>query len=441
MAARTFKGGVHPYDGKDLSKDVNTASLLPKGDLVYPMSQHIGAPAKAVVAKGDKVLVGQKIGEASGNLSANVISSVSGTVKAVEPRLTVAGTMVESVVIENDKEYTTIEGLGEKRDYTKLSKKEIREIIKEAGIVGMGGAGFPTHVKLTPENDAAIDYVIVNGSECEPYLTSDYRMMVEEPERIITGLKIVLRLFENAKGVIAVEDNKKDAIAKLTELAASEDRIEVMALKTKYPQGAERQLMYAVTKRETNASMHPADAGCIVNNVDTMISIAFAVAESTPLVRRIITVSGDAITSPVNFNVLTGTNYAELVEAAGGFKEKPAKLISGGPMMGQAIYSLDLPVTKTSSALLAFVRDEEAESVESPCIRCGRCVAVCPSRLLPNRLTQLSLRSDYEGFEKMYGLECCECGSCSYVCPSKRHLTQAIKQGKKAVMDLHKKNK
>ena len=441
MAALTFKGGVHPFEGKSLSKDVNTASLLPKGDLVYPMSQHIGAPAKAVVAKGDKVLVGQKIGEADGNLSAHVISSVSGTVKAVEPRLTVAGTMVESVIIENDNEYTTIEGLGEKRDYTKLSKKEIREIIKEAGIVGMGGAGFPTHVKLTPQDDAAIDYVIVNGSECEPYLTSDYRMMVEEPERIITGLKIVLRLFENAKGVIAIEDNKKDAIAKLSELAANEDRIEVKTLKTKYPQGAERQLMYAVTKRETNASMHPADAGCIVNNVDTMISIAFAVAESTPLVRRIVTVSGDAITSPVNFNVLTGTNYAELVEAAGGFKEKPAKLISGGPMMGQAIYSLDIPVTKTSSGLLAFIRDEEAEMPESPCIRCGRCVAACPSRLLPNRLTQLALRSDYEGFEKMYGLECCECGSCSYVCPSRRHLTQAIKQGKKAVMDLHKNNK
>ena len=439
MGNATFKGGVHMYDGKDLSKDKQTKILMPKGEMVYPMSQHIGAPAKPIVTVGDAVLVGQKIGEATGFVSANVISSVSGTVKAVEPRMMVNGEKVLSVVVTNDEQYQTVEGFGEKRDYTKLSKEDIRNIVKEAGIVGLGGAGFPTHIKLTPKDDAAIDYVIVNAAECEPYLTSDYRMLLEEPERLVLGLKIILSLFEKAKGVIAIEDNKPAAIARLNDLVKNEKRISVKVMQTKYPQGAERQIINVVTGRKINSGMLPSDAGCIVDNVDTVISVCLAVAESTPLIRRIITVTGDAVKEPQNFIVKTGTSYSELAEAAGGFTVQPKKLISGGPMMGTAMYDINVPVTKNTSALLAFAEDEIGETPASPCIRCGRCVAVCPSRLVPQKMMEAALRFENDNFVGLDGMECYECGSCSYVCPASRRLTQAFKQTRRSVMESRKK--
>lgn len=438
MGRSTFPGGIHTYDGKELSMDKPTAVLLPKGDLVFPLSQHIGAPAKPVVAKGDKVLVGQKIGEAGGFVSSNIISSVSGTVKEIEKRLTVQGTMVESIVIENDHEYRTVEGFGAERDYAAMSKEEIRSIVKDAGIVGLGGAGFPTHVKLAPKDDSKIDYVIVNGAECEPYLTSDYRMMLEQPERIIGGLKIMLKVFEKAKGIIAIEDNKPEAIRKIKELTAKENRIEVVALKTKYPQGGERQLVYAVTGRKLNSKKLPSDVGCVVDNVDTVLSIYMAVAKSTPLIRRIITVSGDAVKYPQNFNVAIGIDYWELLEAAGGFIDKPEKIVSGGPMMGNAMYNCNVPVTKVSSAFLGFLKDKAAVE-ESPCIRCGKCVIACPLELMPFELAALSNRSDEAGFVKFDGVECCGCGCCSYVCPAKRSLTQSIMQMRATVLAKKKK--
>ena len=437
--AGSFQGGIHPYEGKELTQDKPIMILKPTGDLVYPMAQHIGAPAKPIVAKGDKVVVGQKIGEANGFVSANVICSVSGTVKAVEPRLTVTGAKVESIIVENDNEYTTIEGMGQLRDYTKLSKAEIRDIVKEAGIVGMGGAGFPAHVKLTPKEDKVIDYVIVNGSECEPYLTSDYRMMLEQPEKIVAGLKIVLSLFDQAKGIIAIEDNKPKAIQILQELTSKEPRVEVRVVKTKYPEGSERQLIYATVGRKINFSTLPLDVGCIVHNVDTIISIYGAVAESTPLLRRIITVSGNAIKNPVNFMVPTGVQYTELIEAAGGFVGQVKKLISGGTMMGQAIYSLEVPVTKTSSALLAFLEDEVESIPESPCIHCGSCVKVCPCHLVPQKMVQCASRGDKEGFVKLYGMECYECGSCTYVCPAGIFLTQSFKEMRRSIIEDRKK--
>ncbi len=433
MGLATFKGGVHPYEGKELSEHKPVQILMPKGDLVYPMSQHIGAPAIPLVKKGDKVLAGQKIGEASGFISANVICSVSGTVKAVEPRRVANGAMVNSIVVENDGEYTAVVGLGADRDPAKLSKQEIRDIVKEAGIVGLGGAGFPTHVKLAPKDESKIEYILVNGAECEPYLTSDYRLMMEEPEKLVGGLKVILQLFDNAKGVIGIENNKPEAIKKLQELVKDESRIEVCPLQTKYPQGGERSLIYAVTGRKVNSSMLPADAGCIVDNVDTVISVYNAVCKTTPLMRRVVTVTGDAIANPQNFQVKIGTNMQELIEAAGGFKTEPEKLIAGGPMMGMALFGTDIPVTKTNSALLCMSKDEVAANAETPCIRCGKCVSVCPSHIVPVKMMKAALKGDCEAFEKVGGMECMECGSCTFICPAKRPLTQAFKEMRKTV--------
>jgi electron transport complex protein RnfC len=439
MGLATFKGGIHPNEGKELSENKPVQVLQPKGEMVFPLSQHIGAPAKPLVAAGDQVLVGQKIGEPGGFISACVISSVSGTVKTIEPRMVANGSMVPSVIIENDGKYQTVEGFGKERDPKTLSKEEIRTIVKEAGVVGLGGAGFPTHVKLTPKDESKIDTIIVNGAECEPYLTSDYRMMLEEPESIIKGLNIILQLFDNAKGVIGIESNKPEAIKLMTELVKDEPRITVCPLQTKYPQGGERTLIYAVTGRKINSTMLPADAGCMVDNVDTVISIYNAVAKGIPLIRRIITVTGDAITNPQNYNVRIGTNYSELIEASGGFNTEPEKVISGGPMMGQALFNFNIPVTKTSSALTCMTNDEVAGNAPSACIRCGRCVKVCPGNIVPQMLMEAAERSDMERFVKLNGMECCECGCCAYICPARRPLTQAFKEMRKEVAASRKK--
>ncbi len=348
MGLLTFKGGVHPYDGKELSKDKPIKSVSPKGDLVYLLSQHIGAPAKPIVAKGDHVLAGQKIAEPGGFVSSPVHASVSGTVKAIEPRLTVTGAMVPAIIVENDQKYEEVEFSGVEK-VEDLSKDEVIKRIQEGGVVGMGGAGFPTHVKLSPKDPDKIEYVLINGVECEPYITSDYKRMMDEPQLVIAGLKTILYLFDNAKGYICIEDNKPDCIKKMEELVKSEPRIEVKALQTKYPQGAERSLIYATTGREVNSGMLPADAGCVVDNVETAVAAYKAVVLGRPLMHKIITVTGDAIADPQNFAVCTGTIYEELVEEAGGFKQEPEKIISGGPMMGQGLFSMQVPVTKSSS--------------------------------------------------------------------------------------------
>lgn len=439
MLRFTFRGGIHPNDGKALSKDKPIREALPKGELVYPLSQHIGAPAKAIVAKGDHVLAGQKIAEAGGFVSANIFASVSGTVKAIEARLGVAGGMQESIIIENDGLYEEVE-FSPERKLADISGKEIIEIIKEAGIVGMGGAGFPTHVKYMPKDPSAIDYIIVNCAECEPYLTSDYRRMMEEPEKIVGGLQAAMKIFDGrAKGVLAVEDNKKDAAAKLREAAKGIPDIEVVELKTKYPQGAERQLIFAVTGRQINSSMLPADAGCVVNNCDTIHAIYEAVHFGRPVMKKVMTITGNAIKEPQNLRVRTGTNFRELIEEAGGFTSEPEKIIAGGPMMGIPLISLDVPVVKTSSAILCMTKDEVAACEETACINCGRCVSVCPGRIIPAKLADYAKRHDKESFEKANGMECCECGCCSYICPAKRPLTQYIKSMRKMVLADRKK--
>lgn len=437
MGLLTFKGGIHPFDGKELSKEQPIEVYLPKGTMAYPLSQHIGAPAKPVVKKGDRVLKGQVIAEAGGFVSAPIHASVSGTVKGMEPRLTATGTMANAIIVENDQQYEEVEyqpvtSLGE------LTKEEILKRIQEGGVVGMGGAGFPTHVKLAPKNPESIEYILVNGAECEPFLTSDYRRLLEEGEQVVEGLKVMLALFDNAKGYICIEDNKPDCIRKMEELVKDIPRIEVKALMTKYPQGGERALIYATTGREINSSMLPADVGCVVDNVDTVTAIYKAVMLGRPVIDRIVTVTGDAVAQPKNFLVSTGTNMNELVEAAGGFKGQPEKIISGGPMMGFSMYGLDIPCTKTSSAILSFLRDEVSHVQETACINCGRCVSVCPGHVIPARLATFAQHGDMEKFQEFDGMECCECGCCSYICPAKRPLTQSIKSMRKMVLASRK---
>lgn len=433
MGISTFKGGVHPYDGKDLAKNQPIRRIKPKEILVYPLSQHIGAPASPIVAVGDTVLRGQKIAEAGGFVSAPVFASVSGTVKAIEPRHVATGDLVNSIIIENDGEMKETDFHGVE-DVASLSKEQIIEKVKEAGVVGMGGAGFPTHVKLSPKEPDKIEFIIANCAECEPYLTADYRRMLENPEELIGGMKIVLRLFDHAKGILGVEDNKPDCIQKLKELTKDEERIEVMPLKTKYPQGGERQLIYATTGRAINSKMLPADAGCIVDNVETLVAINRAVKEGKPVMDRIFTVTGDAVANPGNFEYCIGMSYAEILEEAGGFKENPEKMISGGPMMGFAVFSLEIPTTKTSSSLLCLKKDDVSASEVTACINCGRCVSVCPEQIVPSRLAKMSQFHDSESFEKWNGMECIECGSCSYICPAKRPLAQYIKTMKKQIL-------
>lgn len=439
MGKLTFRGGIHPYEGKELSKDHPIEKYLPKGDLVYPLSQHIGAPSVPCVKKGDTVLAGQKIADAGGFVSVPLHASVSGTVKGIEKRLNATGSMVDCIIIENDQQYQEIE--FQEACLEDLTKEEILNRIKEGGVVGMGGAGFPTHVKLAPKDPSKIEYILVNGAECEPYITSDYRRMIEEPEKVVKGLQVILTLFDSAKGYICIEDNKPDCIAKMKELVKDIDRIEVKEMMTKYPQGGERTLIYAATGREINSTMLPADVGCVVDNVETVISVYKAVILGRPVNSRVVTVTGDGIKEPKNLLVLAGTDMSELVDAAGGLKAKIAKAISGGPMMGFALYDLHVPCTKTTSAFLFLEHDavSEAQEIQTACINCGRCVSVCPGHVLPARLAKLAERGDMAGFEALDGMECCECGCCSYICPAKRPLTQSIKSMRKMVLASRRK--
>lgn len=439
MLAKTFKGGVHPNDRKALSKNAQIIRLEAKGDLVFMMNQHIGAPAKPLVQKGDRVLVGQIIAEAGGFVSANIASSVSGTVKSVALHATSSGDEAMAITVENDNEYEAVEGFGQPRDYDRMSKEEIREAIKSAGIVGMGGAGFPTAVKAAVKDDSKIDYVLCNGAECEPYITCDYRLMLERPADAVTGMKILLKLFDNAVGVFGIENNKPEGIAAVAEKCEGSQKISVMPLKKKYPQGGERMLIKAITGRSINSKMLPADAGCVVVNYSTLIAICDAVTKNIPLIRRVVTVTGDAVTVPANFDVPIGICAQELIDAADGFKTEPEKIVFGGPMMGAAVYTLDLPVTKTSSCILALSVDTTKGLDPTECIRCGKCLYACPEHLMPIQLKNTADNGEYKEFEKLGGLECIGCGCCTYICPAKRRLSQTITMAKRYVLAEKKK--
>lgn len=431
-AMSTFSGGIHPDDAKEFTNKKEIINLDAPDILTFPLSQHIGAPATPCVSIGEEVKVGQKIAEASGYVSANIHSSVSGKIIAIESRLHSSGVMINSIVIENDRQdeiFPDIKGF----DYTELSPEELVDIIKEAGIVGMGGATFPTHVKLSPPKDKKIDYVIINGAECEPYLTSDHRAMLETPDEIILGLKIIMKIFGLSTGYIAIESNKPDAIALLKDYANRETdvNINIVQMKTKYPQGSEKQLIYAVSKRKVPRGKLPMDVGAVVNNIDTCAAIARAVKSGTPLTRRIVTVGGDCVAHPSNFRVRIGTPVSYLLEKCGAFLKQPRKIIMGGPMMGTALPNTDVPVIKGTSGILVF--SEEYTKVlysEEACLRCGKCVNACPMNLLPNVLKTYSDSENFEMLNKYNINECMECGSCSYICPAAQHPVQSIRIGK-----------
>lgn len=433
---KAFFGGIHPKDGKQSTAGQPIQALPAPATLVVPLSQHIGREAKPVVAKGDEVLKGQLLAEADGKISANVHSPVSGKVTAIEQRRNAAGHMVTCVVIENDGEEKWVERETH-ADPIQLDAQTILKKIEAAGIVGMGGAGFPTSPKLTPPKGVTIDYLLLNGCECEPYLTADHRLMVEYPEEIILGAKLLAKVAGARKIVIAVEDNKPDAIAALKEKAGS---IEVVALPTQYPQGGEKQLIQAVTGREVPSGGLPYQAGVIVQNVGTAWAVAKAVRDGEPLISRVVTVTGSVIAEPKNFMAAIGTPLEVLIEAAGGFKETPGKVIMGGPMMGGAQYNLEVPITKVSSGVLAFAKGESATPDSMPCIKCARCVDVCPANLLPLKLEAYGMNEQFDNAKEYGALDCIECGCCTYICPSKRPLLQYIRFAKSEIIRRERKS-
>ena len=429
--AATFKGGFHIRDYKELTKDIKT-TLLPDCDMhIFPMRQHIGAPLNALVEIGSKVTVGQKIADSTEFVSAPIHSSISGTVTDIKPYFHDSGTMVKAIFVENDKQYTVSSEVCPK-DYEKMTKEEIISAIREAGIVGMGGAGFPTHVKLSPKTK--VDYVIVNGAECEPYITSDHRYMLENADDIIYGLKIAMKALGLKDGHIGVELNKKNGMEALRNSSEFNEHIHIISLKTKYPQGAEKQLIKAITKRNVPAGGLPADAGAVVINVATAVAIANAFKTGMPAIEKNVTVSGDAVNTPSNFRARTGVPVSFLIEQAGGFKETPQKVISGGPMMGITQYNTDYPVTKTTSSVLLIAKAQKTYDADAPCIRCGKCVEHCPMRLMPMKLVAASKKDDLEMAENYNILECIECGLCSYICPANKNLLQHIRMIKPEVM-------
>ena len=429
----SFHGGIHPGDHKSATNRLPIVDLDAPDELVFPLSQHIGAPANPCVKVGERVLLGQKIADSNGFVSANIHSSVSGTVKAIEKRLHPNGSLVMSIVIENDKLDEKDEPLeGFNPNYMNFSAKEIIALVQSAGIVGMGGATFPTHVKLSVPDEAKIDYVIINGAECEPYLTSDHRAMLEIPEEIIGGLKVIMHIFGLKDGYIGVENNKADAIAVLSSLAAKEKdvNIHIVTLKTKYPQGAEKQLINAITGRKMAPGTLPWQSGCIVNNIDTCASIYRAVVQGQPLYTRIVTLGGSALKNPMNYRVRIGTPFSYLIEKSGGLIEEAHKILMGGPMMGLAVPNADVPIIKGSSGILALNERDSRLSDESVCIRCGKCVYICPMNLQPNLLDLEARRNNFDALNKLNVNDCIECGSCAFVCPAKRRQVQQIKVAK-----------
>lgn len=432
MTVKTFHRGVFLPHFKKFSEDKPITTISLPREVVIPLHQHTGAPCQALVKAGDKVKAGQKIGESAAFVSAFIHASVDGTVTAVEPRPYFTGTAVESVVIEVDPEQK--EPQWPKRDPDKLSKDEIKAAIKEAGIVGMGGAAFPTHVKLSPPK--AIDAVIINACECEPFLTCDHRMLVEMTGQLVEGAELIRRVVEAPKVFFGVETNKPDGIEALSKEIAGRDNMEIVTLEVKYPQGSEKQLIKAVMDREVPPGKLPFDVGVVVQNVATAIAIYQACALQKPLIERVLTLTGDGAASPGNVRVKLGTPIGHVIEQCGGFKGAPAqagKIIMGGPMTGWAQSRLDIPVVKGTSGILIFTPEMVVKSEHMACVRCGKCVEHCPMFLYPNYIGVYAETGRYALAAEWGAMDCFECGICVYVCPSNRPIVQFVRETKKQI--------
>ncbi len=465
-----FNGGIHPPYNKELTEGSKIQIGKIPERVVVPLSQHIGLTCEPVVKVGDKVKKGQKIGEspylANGKIpvSAPVHTSISGIVASIGPSPHPAGSEVPSISIDSDGTDEWIEGLTEREDYLSIEPEELKHIIYEAGIVGLGGAAFPTHAKLNPPPDKKIRNLILNGAECEPYLTTDHRLMVDRSKDIIQGLKIMMKILSVESAYIGIEENKPDAIEMISEVIEKEptcdigvdvyrDRtglerlisrrkgptIEVVELETKYPQGAEKQLIKVILGREVPEGGLPMDVGVVVHNVGTAVAVYEAVRYGRPLIERVVTVSGPGIKWPKNLLARIGTPIRQLIEECGGFVGGPGKVIVGGPMMGVSQYTLDVPVVKGTSGIIVFPREYIESEDSNPCIRCGMCVRACPMKLMPNMIALYAELDMPEEAKRYHPLDCIECGCCAYVCPAKRPLVQLIRYAKREILNKKKK--
>lgn len=429
----TFRGGIHPrerFGGKAVTGKLPVEVMPAPAQVAILLSQHVGAPCKSLVKAGDRVLLGQKIGEPAGFMGAPVHASVSGTVKGIVTRTMANGVPGEAILIDNDFQDEAAEPLGDLGDPLKADPAALLARIRECGCVGLGGACFPTQVKLSPPADKPIDTVILNGAECEPYLTGDHRAMLEKSGLIADGLRLAMYILGAKRGVVAVEDNKPDAAECMAAAVREIPGASMRLVKAKYPQGGEKQLIKVITGREVPSGKLPMDAGCVVMNVSSAAAVSEAIREGRPLIERVMTVSG-LVERPANLRVRIGTSIGEVLEYCGGVKGEPNRLILGGPMMGLSGYDLTTPVAKGTSGLV-LLRDETPEHTPiGNCIRCGTCVTACPMHLMPLELSRLAEKGDFEACRREHALDCIECGSCSYGCPAKLPLVHNIRVAKR----------